>query len=93
MPLYEFRCETCGDFEVWRRMAEVGNPVHCPTCEAIARRLYSAPSVNLNSGSLSTLSGSSEPRVMKRETEPSQPRYQAAQGSRPWMVSHSPPRY
>lgn len=87
MPLYEFRCDACGEFEIWRSMAEASQPAHCPECETPARRIFSAPNVSLNSGSLSRYS--KEPRVVKKsDREPSTPRHSSQAGGRPWMVSH-----
>lgn len=95
MPLYEFRCAACGEFEAWRKMAEVGNPMNCPSCSAIATRIFSPPSVNLNQGSLSAIRAGDggEPRVVKRkETEPGKARYQGPKTGRPWMIGHAPER-
>lgn len=91
MPLYEYKCDRCGIFEQWRRIAEVGTPMLCPTCEAVARRIFSAPSVNLNSGSWQQRTGEAkEPRVVKpsHDKEPATPRYSQQQNGRPWMISH-----
>lgn len=85
MPLYEFRCETCGDFEKWRTLAEAGTPMLCPTCQRVAKRVFSAPMVNLNSGSLPK---PKEPRLLKRSTESTTPKYSQQKNGRPWMVSH-----
>lgn len=91
MPLYEFRCNTCGEFEAWRAIAELDTPLHCPTCDEIAQRLFSPPMVNLNSGRLSS-NNSGEPRRVKREREPATPRYQSSQTGRPWMLGHASER-
>jgi len=91
MPLYEFRCETCGPFEQWRTLAEVGMPMLCPSCQAVAKRVFSPPSVNLNSGSLRLQGGEvKEPRLVKgsQDKEPATPRYSQQRHGRPWMVSH-----
>lgn len=96
MPLYEYRCNPCGEFEAWRSMAEYNAPIDCPQCNQIAIKIFSAPNINLNSGSLSaiTKSESSEPRLVKQKIrEPAQPRYQSSTSNRPWMVSHAPPRF
>ncbi len=96
MPIYEFRCNDCGEFEALRRLAEHDAPIDCPKCGNSAYKIFSVPNVNLNSGSLSSIGrNTSEPRLVKQEAkEPAKPRYQsAASGSRPWMVSHAPPRY
>jgi putative FmdB family regulatory protein len=35
MPLYEYRCEGCGErFEVLQRMGEAGDGLACPACGA-----------------------------------------------------------
>jgi len=51
MPLYDYRCEPCGDFRELRPMRESGEPVRCPTCGApAARRLVTPFLVGGNSG-------------------------------------------
>lgn len=90
MPLYEYKCETCGRFEQWRTLAEVSTPMLCPTCEAVAKRVFSAPNVNLNS-SLRRRSGEAKkPQVVKRsqDQEPATPKYSQQPNGRPWMISH-----
>lgn len=88
MPLYEYRCNHCGEFEAWRTIAERDNAPPCPHCQGDAQRIFAAPMVNLNSGSLSRLSANPEPRLVKREREPKQPCYQPSRCDRPWMVGH-----
>lgn len=91
MPLYEYKCETCGGFEQWRMLAEAGTPMHCPTCQAVAKRVFSAPNVNLNSGSLRLRGGEAkEPRVVNnsQDKEPATPKYSQQRNGRPWMISH-----
>ena len=96
MPLYEYRCNTCGEFEAWRSMDKYNAPINCPDCDQAAIKIFSALNINLNSGSLSAIarSQSSEPRVVKQERkEPAKPRYQSSTSNRPWMVSHAPARF
>jgi putative FmdB family regulatory protein len=90
MPLYEYHCNPCGEFEAWRSLSEYNTPMNCPQCNQVASKIFSAPNVNLNSGSLSKIARNSyKPRLVKRETkELTKPRYQSANTSRPWMVSH-----
>ena len=95
MPLYEYDCKSCGEFEAWRSMSEYNMPMNCPDCDRVAVKIFSAPNINLNSGSLSAIarSPSAEPRLVKQEQrEPAKPRYQSSSGNRPWMVSHTPAR-
>ncbi len=97
MPLYEYRCQTCGEFEFWRSLSEYNKPMPCPDCSIEATKIISAPNINLNSGSFSAISRSqnSEPRLVKQQPqEPAKPRYQTTTKShRPWMVSHAPSRF
>jgi putative FmdB family regulatory protein len=46
MPIYEYRCEKCGDFEHTQRITEA--PLQrCPTCKRKVRRLISNTSFQL----------------------------------------------
>lgn len=94
MPLYDYRCDTCGDFEAWRKLADLAVAMTCPTCDSAAQQLFVPPNINLNSGSFSRVSrASKEPRLaVKRSQEPSKPRVQNAACSRPWMIGHAPER-
>jgi putative FmdB family regulatory protein len=102
MPLYEFRCEACGEFEAWRTIAELSQPVSCPSCNSVAKRIFSPPNINLNVGSLQVRKGNgNEPKLVNRDSlreryadrEPEKPKYQSTQSGRPWAISHSPARY
>jgi putative FmdB family regulatory protein len=87
MPLYEFHCVTCGEFDAWRTLAEATNPMPCPECNTIAKRIFSAPNISLNTGNLSRYS--KEPRLVKKaDCSPSTPKHSSPQGGRPWMISH-----
>ncbi len=39
MPIYDYRCVTCGPFEAMRRMAERDEPGSCPRCGMMADRV------------------------------------------------------
>ncbi|MEL6940554.1 MAG: zinc ribbon domain-containing protein [Cyanobacteria bacterium J06598_1] len=93
MPLYDYDCNSCGAFEVWHKMAETSVPRACPDCSEIATRIFTAPNVSLSSGSLFKKIGSPEPRLVKRQSEPSKPTNQTPRkGSRPWMLGHAAER-
>ena len=94
MPLYEYRCKSCGDFEAWRRISELESPMHCPSCQLTSQRLFSAPNVNLNMGGLSQIgrSTTAEPRLVKQEKEPAKPKFQPSCTTRPWMIGHAAER-
>ena len=44
MPLYEYRCDRCGEvFEKLRRMSDADDQTECPRCESAgARRILSS---------------------------------------------------
>lgn len=42
MPLYDFRCERCGEFRAFRPMAD-GASAACPHCAVPAARVLVAP--------------------------------------------------
>ena len=86
MPLYEFRCEECGVFDVWRSMAESSDPAHCPECSEQGKRIFSPPMTLSRSQVAKKVS--SEPNLVKIDREPKTPRVQHHSGSRPWMVGH-----
>lgn len=93
MPLYDYKCYDCGNFEAWRKMAEVSNPINCPSCSVQAVRIYAAPSISLNVGRLPSSSQStSEPRLVQRRSQGSAPRHQSYNGGRPWMIGHASER-
>ncbi|MEM9008045.1 MAG: zinc ribbon domain-containing protein [Cyanobacteria bacterium P01_F01_bin.86] len=95
MPLYDYRCDNCGDFEAWRKLAELKIPMVCPSCdETDVKRVFSPPNVHLNSGRFPVGSqSSSEPRLVKKpDREPSQPRNRVSKCNRPWMIGHAAER-
>lgn len=86
MPLYEFQCNDCGMFDLWRSMAESSDPAHCPGCHEPGRRIFSPP--NVLSGSLRLKRENTDPQLIKRDREPVAPKVQNHSGSRPWMIGH-----
>lgn len=52
MAIYEYRCPSCGVFDVVRGMGTAAASIRCVTCGAGARRFYSAPLVNRMHGPL-----------------------------------------
>jgi putative FmdB family regulatory protein len=43
VPLYDYRCVSCGDFREFRPMAESGTSRVCPVCGGSSERVISAP--------------------------------------------------
>lgn len=94
MPRYEFFCETCGAFGRWRDHRQSGDPMLCPSCSAVAKRVYSVPRVTVISKTETKArlldERGSEAGLAKRTPtqEPaSSPKPQRA-GGRPWQISH-----
>jgi putative FmdB family regulatory protein len=70
MPLYEFRCETCGArFEkLFRSSAETVGTPECPACHGQnVRRLISAPAVLTSDGAGKSAAADEEPKRPKME--------------------------
>jgi putative FmdB family regulatory protein len=71
MPLYDFYCEHCGQFEQMAGSDDGGQMVACPTCNKNSKRLYSAPTyTRVFVGSRHTLirrsEKISEPRLVRK---------------------------
>ncbi len=43
MPLYDYRCATCGEFREFRPMMESSLSPACPVCGALSERVIAAP--------------------------------------------------
>lgn len=49
MPIYEFNCQTHGEFSYQTEIAKRNDDHFCPTCGSLAERVISAPSLALMS--------------------------------------------
>jgi putative FmdB family regulatory protein len=90
MPLYEFDCKTCGNFEKFRTMSEASKPMLCPTCQTEAKRIYSVAGLILTPKALRTrIDKSAEPQIVNRaEIKHSHTHKHHHHHSRPWMIGH-----
>lgn len=43
MPTYTYECETCGEFDSFRKMSERESPIECPTCHVQTSRVLIKP--------------------------------------------------
>lgn len=50
MPLYEYRCDDCGPFDLRRAFEHAVQPASCPACSSPARRVYTSPGTRSRSG-------------------------------------------
>lgn len=93
MPLYEFKCENCGTFEEWRSMSAASEPMLCPICETVAKRIYSVAGLMMTPHSLRTrIEQSAEPRVVDRtqvkKHHNHHHHHHKHNDTRPWMIGH-----
>ncbi|WP_299489500.1 zinc ribbon domain-containing protein [Acaryochloris sp. IP29b_bin.137] len=91
MPVYDYRCDNCGEFEKWLQISELDSPVQCSSCDQVANRLISAPNISLNNGRFPQ--NDQTPQVVTRKRSAPPRRLEQVRAGRPWMVSHSPARY
>lgn len=68
---------------------DLTKPMRDQEVQGKTQRIFSVPHFNLSSGAaLLKAKPTDEPRVEKREKQPSQPGYQSHKRDRPWMVGH-----
>ena len=71
MPLYEFRCRSCGPFDLRREMQDTAAPARCPSCHEPATRVYSVAAWRPSSGPLRDATKADRARVERaRSGEP-----------------------
>jgi putative FmdB family regulatory protein len=88
MPLYEFKCDRCGVFDQWRKMAESSNPANCPDCQELAKRIFSAPML-LNGPLRLSKKANPEPQLRRNSPQEStSPKLRGHRDGRPWMIGH-----
>lgn len=103
MPLYDYRCATCGDFRAWRRMSEAGDPIDCPQCALPAPRAMVAPNLALMPATRRIAhqrneKSAHEPQLVSRGPQDRGHGHDhghhhhglghAHHGGRPWMIGH-----
>ena len=84
MPLYEYKCATCGDvFEVMQKFSDEPLHVH-PGCGGAVERLVSAPSLRFKgTGWYVTDYGSNGSAGTKEKTKSDSPDGKKAESSKP----------
>lgn len=92
MAYYTFKCNVCGEFTEWHRSTK-GNKQYstCPTCDAIAKRVFKPPIVyRLDKKLKHTIEKGKEPQIRTKEqltTTAIQKVIKRSQSARPWQVS------
>jgi putative FmdB family regulatory protein len=99
MPIYEYRCPSCGLFSELVKMSEASAPAACPACQEMAPRVLSVPRLT----TLSRAQRSAWERNEKSAHEPQRAsRHTCSAGAggcghnkprrtqpkRPWMLGH-----
>lgn len=51
MPMYDYHCDSCGDFSALRPLVAYREPMACPRCSAVATRVIAAPNLACMSAS------------------------------------------
>jgi putative FmdB family regulatory protein len=91
VPIYVFTCEGCGPFELIRPMAESAEPARCPSCGAMARRVFTPPGLAVLAAPIRHVldeedRSAHEPEVVtERRGRPMPHRHEP---SPPWVLSH-----
>ena len=72
MPLYDYRCDTCGEFRDWQSMQRSQEPVDCPICGLPADRQVAKPFIarlptHTRMAHARNEKSAHEPRVMSRD--------------------------
>jgi putative FmdB family regulatory protein len=93
LPVYAFRCEACGPFDVWRPMSEVDQPANCPACGRIGRRVLTPPGlVRTPAGKRKALNleekSAHEPAVVLEPTGRPVPFARHGHRNPPWVAGH-----
>ena len=95
MPMYEFLCPTCGAFEQWRPFEAAADPMACPICNTVAKRVYSLPGFRkippaLVEARARAEKSAYEPQVAVSQRPPSEGPVTARtirkRGGRPWQL-------
>lgn len=87
MPLYEYRCCHCGDFEALAGLSERGLPRLCPRCGAVATRKISSPHLPSRQARIFDGEEQSRHEPQLKSKKPAASRGGLAAG-RPWMLGH-----
>ena len=90
MPLYEYHCSGCGDFEATQAMARATAPASCPTCGKRAPRILSATAIGGARRSGRRRGRGTEPRLVEQRSpkDPARRAPTVATHGRPWMIGH-----
>lgn len=73
MPLYDYHCDSCGEFTAWGKMSESDHPAACPECGAASPRMISAPRLAVMAASQRSAyerneKSAHEPKMAKRSS-------------------------
>ena len=89
MPSYTFKCNSCGEFNVWfAGMNGNRQQSPCPDCQESARRVFLPPMTFRMDGKVKkSIERGMEPRLVKREEMPKKLKRRPST-ARPWQAGH-----
>lgn len=94
MPVYDFRCPSCGPFEERRAIAAASDAATCGGCGADAVRLYRSPAIGMRRSAAAVADAVDErsrhdpARVVRAPDHGHGPHAHDHGPSRPWQIAH-----
>ncbi len=94
MAHYTFSCQDCGEFTEWHKSTKGNKKTSdCPTCYALAKRVFTPPIIyRMDSKLKNTIASGMEPVLTKKKDLPKVPIKNAIRKKspqpRPWQVGN-----
>jgi putative FmdB family regulatory protein len=93
MPIYQFWCESCGEFDLLRSFADASEPADCPSCQRTAKLVFSVPNLVRTSPLVRYARSREEKSRHEPEIVSEKPaghsHHHRHGPSRPWQIGHS----
>lgn len=87
MPQYTFKCNDCGEYDVWKSMSEDLARDRCPGCSSETYRVFTLFNVSqMDAKLVKKIDEGMMPKVVKREELPKGNIRKKEKNPRPWMV-------
>lgn len=68
MPIYEYRCDGCGPFSLWREATHSSTGMICPDCLSEARRRYTGVAIVSATGGSANAGAIERARINRART-------------------------
>ncbi|SDK90523.1 FmdB family zinc ribbon protein [Lacicoccus qingdaonensis] len=87
MPQYTFKCEQCGEYDVWKSMNDNLASDECPGCSGESSRVFTLFNVSrMDSKIVKRIDEGMKPKVVKRDQLPQSNIRKKETNPRPWMI-------